>query len=170
MVGGGVTKRLLCVRSGRLIIPTVMAACRLIMVVFCCSRFVLIIMSKLCNQRQFFSHDVELNNKGILHLHHYIRMKINLNAGRYKYWSRGVESFDMFKQNYALERMMIRNTAKVRGEVKPIGHHWSGLLSLYVGGRGLQFVSFYELPLTSPRHRSTISLSYAVVSAHSNMR
>ena len=30
---------------------------------------VIIIPAKLCNQRQFFSHDVELNNKGILDLH-----------------------------------------------------------------------------------------------------
>ena len=30
---------------------------------------VIVIPAKLCNQRQFFSHDVELNNKGILHVH-----------------------------------------------------------------------------------------------------
>ena len=30
---------------------------------------VIIIPAKLCNQRKNFSHDVELNNKGILHLH-----------------------------------------------------------------------------------------------------
>ena len=29
---------------------------------------------KLCNQRQFLSHDVELNNKGILHLHLHLNM------------------------------------------------------------------------------------------------
>ena len=35
----------------------------------CLKNCVIIIPAKLCNQRQFFSHNVELNNKGILHLH-----------------------------------------------------------------------------------------------------
>ena len=33
----------------------------------CLKNCVIIIAAKLCNQRQFFSHDVELNNYGILH-------------------------------------------------------------------------------------------------------
>ena len=35
----------------------------------CLKNCVIIIPAKLCNQRNFFSHDVELNNKGILQLH-----------------------------------------------------------------------------------------------------
>ena len=33
----------------------------------CLKNCVIIIPAKLCNQRQFFAHDVELNNKGVLH-------------------------------------------------------------------------------------------------------
>ena len=36
----------------------------------CLKNCVIIIPAKLCNQRQCFSHDVELNNEGILHLHY----------------------------------------------------------------------------------------------------
>ena len=36
----------------------------------CLENCVIVILAKLCNQRQFFSHDVELNNKDILHLHY----------------------------------------------------------------------------------------------------
>ena len=38
----------------------------------CLKNCVIIIPAKLCNQRKIFSHDVELNNKGILQIYIYI--------------------------------------------------------------------------------------------------
>ena len=55
-------------------------------------------LSKLCNQRQFFSHDVELNNKGILHFtftylvgsyrHRFVEI------GTFYYWSGPINAKD----------------------------------------------------------------------------
>ena len=40
---------------------------------------VIIIPAKLCNQRQFFSHDAELNNKDLLHyILHLVMVKLGL--------------------------------------------------------------------------------------------
>ena len=48
---------------------------------------VIIIPAKLCNQRQFFSHDIELNNKGILHLH------LHLSSSNYRGFDEDVPMF-----------------------------------------------------------------------------
>ena len=47
----------------------------------CLKNCVIIIPAKICNQRQFFSHDLELNNKGILHFTLHLYLHFTYNAG-----------------------------------------------------------------------------------------